>query len=61
MHHDFYIQDLPYDLMISRMSILFGWFFHNLYIELLFIDIYTLLLISTSSRPFHTTYLPLYA
>ncbi|KAJ9484090.1 hypothetical protein VN97_g9288 [Penicillium thymicola] len=59
MHHDFYIQDLPYDLMIFPhvLSYSVGGFY-NLYIELQFIDIYTLHLISTSSCPSHTAYLP---
>ncbi|KOS39839.1 hypothetical protein ACN38_g9312 [Penicillium nordicum] len=62
MHHDYYIQDLPYDLMIfpHLLSYSVGGFY-NLYIELLFIDIYTLLLISTSflSIPYCLPTLPL--
>lgn len=43
----FYIQDLPYDLMIFPHVLSYSvGFLTNLYIELLLIDIYTMLLIS---------------
>lgn len=51
----FYIQDLPYDLMIFPHVLSYSvGFFTNLYIELLFIDIYRMLLISTPSHLFYT-------